>query len=229
MITTITVSGADKSGSLARISAFLARNGYSVKGHHFTDSASGAKLLVIKLEGDQVDSSRLSAELKSLHPDYSVVDVAMEGGSASGSHLVEEMASQFPDIASLVHAYADSFSAEARDKQLSEAGKKVGTFIYTRDWSLGSPLKMPIALRRTLVPALEKFCKVDATDTSITLPESPLCGADDETSCCEFLAGFMQGFLNAGRLTRDTQVQKAKCRNNGDPHCTYTFKYAVDA
>lgn len=229
MLTTITFGGADKSGSLARIAAFLARHGYASKGHQFTESPSGAKLLVVKIESPAIDVNALAAELKSLHPEYSIVDSAEEGSEAGPDlvELVKQVVGQYPNIVPLVREYADAFHGGARDRHLLEAGKKVGAFIYTKDWSLGSPLKMPVALRRTLVPALEKLCKLDATDATVTLTESPLCGADGEPGCCEFLTGFMQGFLGAGRLTRDTEVRKAGCRKAGTGGCTYTFKYAA--
>jgi formyltetrahydrofolate hydrolase len=76
---TITVSGADKSGSLARISAFFVRKGYRVTGSQLTDSASGAKLVKISLDATQIDQDLLAAEIRSLNPDYSVVDVTVEG------------------------------------------------------------------------------------------------------------------------------------------------------
>ena len=76
---TITVSGADKSGSLARISAFFVRKGYRVTGSQLTDSASGVKLVKISLDATQIDQDLLAAEIRSLNPDYSVVDVAVEG------------------------------------------------------------------------------------------------------------------------------------------------------
>jgi len=90
-----------------------------------------------------------------------------------------------------VQAYGESFGADTRDKELVEAGRKIGAFQYEKEWSFGSPLKMPVALRRTLVPALETFGKVDATDTELTLPDSPFCGTS-KIPCCEFLTGFMQ-------------------------------------
>jgi hypothetical protein len=222
MVTIITVGGADKSGSLARILNLLSRNGYGPGGHHFTESA-GTKLLTIRLAGNH-DKDRLSAELKSLNPDYCVLDVAFEGAQA-GSGLIKEMAGQFPDIVQLVQAYGDSFDAKTRDRELFEAGKKIGAFHYAKEWSFGSPLKMPVALRRSLVPALEKFGSVDASDAQIALPDSPFCGAG--ARCCEFLTGFMQGFLDAGPSTQDTRVQKTGCRATGASHCIYTIEYAV--
>ena len=77
------------------------------------------------------------------------------------------------------------------------------------------------------MPALEKLAKLEATDTSITFPDSPFWGGRSQVSCCEFLTGFMQGFLDAGPLTSDTRVQKAACRAKGDAHCGYTVSYGL--
>jgi predicted hydrocarbon binding protein len=218
---TITISGADKSGALARISTFFVRKGYPLKGQQLMESASGAKLMKISLDMTQLDKAKLAAEIKSLSPDFRVVSVE---GARSSAPSITEMAAQFPDIAPLVQAYGESFGAESRDRELVEAGKKIGAFQYEKEWSFGSPLKMPTALRRTLVPALETLGEVDATDTDVTLPDSPFCGPG-KIPCCEFLTGFMQGFLDAGPLTQNTRVRKAACRAKGDSRCTYTLSY----
>jgi len=221
---TITISGADKSGALARITALLVRKGYRVKGQQIVQSATGEKLARISLDLSQVDRSKLAAEIGSLSPDYKLLEVE---GAQSEAALIKEMADRFPDIAPLVQAYAESFAAETRDEELFEAGKRIGAFHYEKEWSFGSPLKMPVALRRSLVPALEKFGKVDATDTHVILRDSPFHGGGKQINCCHFLTGFMQGFLDAGPLTTNTRVQKAACRAKGDPHCTYTLKYVL--
>jgi predicted hydrocarbon binding protein len=218
---TITISGADKSGALARISTFFVRKGYPLKGQQVTQSASGAKLVKFTLDITQLDRAKLAAEIKTLSPEFNVVGVE---GAQSAAPSIKEIAAQFPDIAPLVQAYGESFAAETRDRELIEAGKKIGAFQYEKEWSFGSPLKMPVALRRTLVPALEPFGKVDATDTELTLSESPFC-SKGKIACCEFLTGFMQGFLDAGPLTQNTRVQKTACRAKGDSGCTYKFIY----
>ena len=217
---TITISGADKSGALARISTLFVRKGYPLKGQQLTESASGTKLVRISLGLTQLDRAKLAAELKDLSPDFRVVSV--EGAQSAPS--LKEIAAQFPDIAPLVQTYGESFDSDTRDRELIEAGKKIGAFQYEKEWSFGSPLKMPVALRRTLVPALETLGKVDASDTDVSLSESPFC-ATGKIACCEFLTGFMQGFLDAGPLTQNTRVHKAECRAKGDSRCTYTFGY----
>jgi len=218
---TITISGAGKSGVLARIAALLVRKGYPLKGQQVVESASGAKLVKISLEVSHLDRAQLAAELRSLSPDFRVLSVE---GAESAAPSIKDMADRFPDIVSLVRAYGESFGSESRDLELVEAGKKIGAFQYEKEWSFGSPLRMPVALRRTLVPALETLGKVDASDTDVTLSDSPFCGTG-KIACCEFLTGFMQGFLDAGPLTHDTGVHKAECRAKGDPRCAYTFSY----
>ena len=228
--TIITIGGADKAGALARILGLLARKGYSLKGQQIVESASG-RLLKIRLDLAQVDKDKLSAEIKSLNPDYEIIAVGFEGDEAAdakkaqpqaGSALIKEMAARFPDIASLVQAYGGSFSVDTRDQGLLEAGRKIGGYHYSKEWSFGNPLKMPAALHRALVPALEKFGAVQASDTDVKLPASPFCGAG-KLNCCEFVTGFMQGFLDAGPSTQGIRVRKATCRSKGNPHCAYTL------
>ena len=221
---TITISGADKTGSLARISTFLVRKGYRLGAQQVAESGPGAQLVKISLEVSQVDKTKLAAEIKGISPDFRLLSVE---GVQSGAPSLKEIAERFPDIAPLVRAYAESFSQETRDQELFQAGKKIGAFHYEKEWSFGSPLKMPVALRRSLVPALEKLAKVDATDASIALPDSPFWGGGNQVNCCEFLTGFLQGFLDAGPLTSDTRVQKAACRARGDSHCSYTVSYGL--
>ena len=218
---TITISGADKSGALSRIAAFLVRKGYVVKGQQLAESASGAKLVKIAMETVQLDGAKLAAELKSLSAEYGLVGV--EGDRSGPAPSVKEIAAKFPDITAMVQAYGESFGADVREKELFEAGKKIGAFQYEKEWSFGSPLKMPTALKRTLVPALEGVTKVEATDTDVAFPDNPLCAG--AIACCGFLGGFMQGFLDAGPLTANTRVQKTSCRTKGGSRCTFKIEY----
>ncbi len=237
MDTIITITGADKPGCLARILSFLVHKGYTPKGQQITELPSGSRLLKIRLDLAEVDKDLLSTEIKTLNPDYSVTSVAFDGGGASGktaktpaqsTHpLIKEMATQFPDIVTLVRTYGGAFDVAARGQALFEAGRKLGGFAYKKDWSLGSPLKMPAALHRALVPALETFGKVEATDTEVALADSPFCGAGEQINCCEFVTGFMQGFLDAGPHSTNTRVKKATCRASGHALCTYTVTYQV--
>jgi hypothetical protein len=235
MATVITISGADKTGALARLYSFFARKGYGVRGHHVS-GAAGAKLLSISIDGARIDREALSAEIRELSPDYAVVSVTAESAEAPASEktsqpdagALKEMAARFPDIAALVHQYADGFDYGSRDQELFTAGSKLGAHHFKKEWSLGAPLKMPVALRRTLVPALERMCEIDADDEQVVLRNSPFCrGADRLGCCCEFVTGFMQGFLDAGPATKGSRVKKTSCRANGGPDSAYAVKYSA--
>jgi len=217
---TITISGAEKSGALARITALLVRKGYPVRGQQ-VDTGSGGKLVKITIDVTQLDRAKLAAEIKSLGAEFSLFGV---DGAASGPvPTVKDIAAKFPDIAQMVVAYGESLGADVRESGLVEAGKKIGAFQYEKEWSFGSPLKMPTALRRTLVPALEAITKVEATDADVRFPDNPLCAG--KIACCGFLGGFMQGFLDAGPLTPNTQVDKVSCKTRGDAACSFKIAY----
>ena len=220
---TITISGADKSGALARISALLVRGGYPLKGQQLVESASGAKFVKVTLDVKQLDRAKLAAELKSLGPEFTLV--GMEGAPSGPAPTLKEIAAKFPDIAPLVQAYGEAFGGDTREGELFEAGKKIGAFQYEKEWSFGSPLKMPTALRRTLVPALEAMSKVDATDTEVRFPDNPLCAG--KVACCGFLGGFIQGFLDAGPMTANTRVEKISCKAKGDSSCGFKIQYEL--
>src|SRR5256885_7218952 len=130
---TVTISGAGKSGALARIAAFLVRKGYPLKGQQVVESASGAKLVKISLEVSHLDPAKLAAEMRSLSPDFKVVSVE---GAESAAPSIKDMADQFPDIASLVRAHGESFGPESRDRELVERSeeRRVGKECRSR-WS----------------------------------------------------------------------------------------------
>ncbi len=219
MDTVITISCTDKSGASAQILTFLARKGYEPRDYHITKTPSGSTQLKVKLDLAQLDHARLALDIRSLNPAYTIV----EEPAQSGPGLLKMLAGQFPDIASLVQAYAASLAGEMRDQALFEAGKKTGAFIYARDWSLGHPLKMPQALRRALVPALEKMSTLEEGEMQVTFLDPRYCATGAQAHCCEFLSGFMQGFLGASPATKDVKVQKAGCAATGALHCRYGF------
>jgi predicted hydrocarbon binding protein len=221
---TITIGGAEKSGALARVSALLVRKGYALKGQQLVDGPSGVKLVKVAIDAPQVDRAKLAAELRTLGPEFTLLGV--EGApSGAAAPSLKDIAAKFPDITSLVRAYGEAFAGDARERELFEAGKKIGAFQWEKDWSFGSPLKMPTALRRTLVPALEAVCKVEATDTEVGFPDSPLCSG--QVACCGFLGGFMQGFLDAGPATANSRVEKVSCKTRGDSRCSFKIQYEL--
>src|SRR5262252_6231397 len=98
VLATITISGADKAGALARIVSFFGRKGYGLRGHQILDATSGSKLLVIKLDVPRADSEELANDVKHVDPAFNAVEIAFEGAEdraestpkASQSEVIKE-------------------------------------------------------------------------------------------------------------------------------------------
>ncbi len=85
MPTIVTIGGAGKSGALFKISTFLARKGYGIKGHEITGSTADETLLRITLDVSEVAKEELAAEISRLDPHYRVLDVAIVEGTSGGA------------------------------------------------------------------------------------------------------------------------------------------------
>src|SRR5262245_31041451 len=136
MATVITISGVEKSGSLARIYALLARKGYGVRGHHASEAPSGQRLLEVVLGHASIDRDLLTTEIQALSAEYRVVSVIAEGSeraeasqkkaAASATAVVKEIAARYPDLVPMVREYAESLDPAARDRDLADAGRRIG-------------------------------------------------------------------------------------------------------
>lgn len=214
----ITIGGTDESGASAKILTYLARKGYQPRDYRITRTESGSAVK-FKLDLAQLDHARLAADIRGLNPAYTLI----EGEVLSGAELLKALADRFPDIAALVHAHASSLPLEKRPEQLFEAGRKIGALVYKRDWSLGAPLRMPHALRRALVPALSRMCRIEAADDEVAVLDPRFASTGGLVHCCEFVGGFIRGFLAANPATDTVRVQRAGCAASGAPRCRFAF------
>lgn len=119
---------------------------------------------------------------------------------------------QYPDIADVVRHYEASLPQENRAKAMHELGRKVGSGIYKRDYSLGSALKMPTTINRELVPALKAFSKVKAKNNLVALTKCPFCKlSDSHHSGCHFVVGYIDGFLSSNPAVDRVRVEESSC------------------
>lgn len=119
---------------------------------------------------------------------------------------------QYPDIADVVRHYEGSLPHETRAKAMHELGRKVGSGIYKRDYSLGSALKMPTTINRELVPALKAFSKVKAKNNLVALIKCPFCKLSDSNhSGCHFVVGYIDGFLSSNPAVNRVRVEESSC------------------
>ena len=155
-----------------------------------------------------------------------------EGGSSAApakktldeKSVLSAIGAYYPKIADIVSQYEDSLPIERRVTALQELGRKVGGGIYQRDYSLGSPLKMPTTITRELVPALKGLSKVKAKNNVIYLIKCPFCKSSDHThSGCHFIVGYIEGFLASNPAIDVVQVEETNCGAGSTNICEFTI------
>lgn len=139
--------------------------------------------------------------------------------------VLATIGAQYPNIVDVVNQYADSLTDGKRATALHELGRKVGGGIYQRDYALGSPLKKSVAINRELVPALKGFAKVKANENMITLIRCPFCGSSNSShSSCDFVVGYIEGFLTANPAIGKASVEETSCGAGGDNTCEFNIR-----
>lgn len=240
MICNVTVSFQNKSGTLAWMTLGLIRKGYKLKGQQILKDKIDNKKMRFRLESASISvnhqalAKRLTEDIQSINPDVNVEKIddiewdttsSSNFASKSEQDVLEEILKVFPDISTLVRKYGRTLMPVSN--ALFGLGEKVGHIIYNKDWSLGSPMKMPTTLSRALIPAIEQFSIANLDHNglydSVSLIDSPFCL--NELTCCRFVSGFMQGFLSAGPYTQGTSIEEVACKSAGAKQCTFLIKY----
>ncbi len=135
---------------------------------------------------------------------------------------LQKMGAAYPDISDIVLAYGSTLDDGEREAKLKSLGQRVGAGVYKRDYSLGSPLKLTASLTRELTPALKQFCDTSVNENSVKLSGNPFCASSNpDHSCCDFVVGFINGFLSSNQAVKDVLVQEVSCGSGSSQKCTF--------
>ena len=229
----VTILVKESAGILSTVVLNLSPKGYRLDSHKKMTAERGLERMKLFLRCPNSDLPQVERDVLSLGDNITIEKVelegapaAAEGGVGSGGsekEVLSEIARSFPDVARIVRGYGKTLSAETRSRSLFDLGSKTGRAIYKRDFALGSPLKMPAAWRRVIVPALRDFGETKADDESVTLLNCPFCASGDDVSCCEFVTGFVSGLLDSGPYTQGRRVHEATCRSKGGGGCRFVI------
>ncbi len=197
--------------------------------------------VTLTLEGSEAAAERVRAGLETLdgvlkvgNPSVPAAPGAATAASTSrpaGAVDIEtrlqaalaEIVDAFPQIVDPVQRFAASFEGAGRREASFRLGQRMGRREYKRSFSLGSPLKLELALRRMVLPALRPFAKAEVQDTTLRVPNCPFCiNLRAAEPCCDFLGGFLQGFLDAHPGTPGLRVREVQCKACGHAECTFS-------
>ena len=226
----VTILVKESAGVLSAVVLNLGPKGYRLDSHKKMTAEPGLERIRLFLRCPNANLHQVEKDLRSLEHDITIEKIELEGtpaavddGVRAEKEVLGDIARAFPDVAHIVRRYGRTLSAERRSRNLFDLGSKTGRAIYKRDFALGSPLKMPAAWRRVIVPALRNFGETKADDESVTLLNCPFCTSGDAVSCCEFVTGFVRGLLDAGPHTQGRRVHEAACRSKGSQGCTFVL------
>jgi predicted hydrocarbon binding protein len=197
--------------------------------------------VTLTLEGSEAAAERMRAGLEALDGVLKVGDpsgpaapaAAAAAGTARPLSAVDvetrlqaalaEIVDAFPQIVDPVQRFAAAFEGAGRREASFRLGQRMGRREYKRSFSLGSPLKLDLALRRMVVPALRPFAKAEAQDATLRVPNCPFCiNLRAAEPCCDFLGGFLQGFLDAHPGTPGLRVREVQCKACGHAECSFS-------
>jgi predicted hydrocarbon binding protein len=194
--------------------------------------------VTLTLEGSEAAAEQMKAGLEALdgvlkvgNPSGPAAPAAAGTGRPPGAVDVEtrlqaalaEIVDAFPQIVDPVQRFAASFEGAGRREASFRLGQRMGRREYKRSFSLGSPLKLELALRRMVVPALRPFARAEVQDTTLRVPNCPFCiNLRAAEPCCDFLGGFLQGFLDAHPGTPGLRVREVQCKACGHAECSFS-------
>lgn len=197
--------------------------------------------LTLTLEGSEAAAERMRAGLEALDGVLKVGNPtapaapAGAAGAAAGrpastvdietrlQAALAEIVDAFPQIVDPVQRFAAAFEGAARREASFRLGQRMGRREYKRSFALGSPLKLELALRRMVVPALRPFAKAEVQEATVRVPNCPFCiNLRAAEPCCDFLGGFLQGFLDAHPGTPGLRVREVQCKACGQAECSFS-------
>lgn len=148
----------------------------------------------------------------------------LESVKAKVEHVATNIVNNFSKIGPLVQDFVSKCPEANRISLTYALGHQVGQKIYQRDYALGKPLKLELALKRMLSDAVSSFGKISCNQRMMSIDNNIFCNNADPANHCEFTKGFMTGFLHQSPKTNDAKVENISCRCQGQLSCSFEFR-----
>ncbi|WP_250459821.1 4-vinyl reductase [Microbulbifer litoralis] len=131
--------------------------------------------------------------------------------------LAKEYPRIFPRLLSMHGKLPDGQVAAS----MEFAGRRVGAWVYKRDYALGGRLDMSSALKQIALPALRNLLPTDLKENSLRIKNNPLCMPGGHCRNGDFFCGFLQGLLEESGVGGQVTVREIYCRSEGAEDCVF--------
>lgn len=236
---------ARKDGLMLTVGRFLSDNGFSVVKQQFDQTGSGVLLVLVRgpeagLPGlfealgnsehiASFESSRIDGDRPVKPPAATATASPSKAAQASPSPMREAdierqlplLAHDFPVVLPRLLTMERLMPESQRADTLRAIGRRLGAWIYKRDYSLGGRLSADMMNKRIALPALEQITTAKLVGNNFVLDASPFSLTPDAAPKCHFFCGYLEGVLSEANGGRPLVVQETLCRANGHSSCMF--------
>ncbi|MBT2145475.1 MULTISPECIES: hypothetical protein [unclassified Rhodanobacter] len=161
---------------------------------------------------------RPPAPVKSVETALFVEPVALAPDEAAVDKALRDLERDYPRVLPQLLALRHAVAADAREPSLALAGRRVGTWVFGREYALDGGLDLREAVERLGIPALRALVEVDQQGMQLHIHDSPLC-AEEGQSGCGFFSGFLEGLLGPAIAPGGLSIFPVCCRSYGADEC----------
>jgi predicted hydrocarbon binding protein len=104
------------------------------------------------------------------------------------------------------------------------AGKRLGAWVFKRDFSLGAKFDGNEFIKRVVLPASAQIANISAEDSTLYVERSPL-SSDEKAHGCRFFSGLFEGLGNEAHYLGRVVVAEKECCSRGAARCSFRFQY----
>lgn len=234
---------ARKDGLMLTVGRFLSDNGFSIVKQQF-DQGSGVLLVLVRgaeagLPGlfealgnsehiASFESHRIDGD-KPVKPPAAATTASPSKAAPANSPMREAdierqlplLAHDFPVVLPRLLTMERLMPESQRADTLRAIGRRLGAWIYKRDYSLGGRLSADNMNKRIALPALEQITTAKLVGNNFVLDASPFSLTPDAAPKCHFFCGYLEGVLSEANGGRPLVVQETLCRANGHSSCMF--------
>lgn len=136
---------------------------------------------------------------------------------------LQQLAAEFPSVLPRLLAIERALSDDQREETMHAIGRRLGAWVYKRDFSLGGRLPLGPSIKRIGVPALKAITTADVEGNELRIAASPFGGVGrSDVPRCHFFRGYLEGVLAECGDGRAVVSHETRCRGMGHDSCTFT-------
>jgi predicted hydrocarbon binding protein len=139
--------------------------------------------------------------------------------------VLGQLARSYPKIFDKVRAFERDLPQKVRAVSTHYAGKRLGAWVFKRDYALGARLNLSTSVKQIALPALRELVRgAELVDGNLQVKDSPLSGTPWHSGAsCHFLRGYLDGLLGEPGHLGNLRITELSCRNAGAGVCTFAI------